>query len=68
MMLANSILRARTAAQKIKHADLGTQEEAEQLRRLMQATRGAFAFLFRMNWTKGSDRYMDLQHRFAQAA
>lgn len=67
-MLANSILRARTAAQKIKHADRGTPEEAKQLRRLMQASRGAFTFLFRMNWTKGSERYTDLQYRFAQAA
>lgn len=67
-MLANSIVRARAAAQKIKHADRGTPEEAEELRVLMHAVRGAFTFSFRVNWIKGSDRYADLQQKFAQAA
>lgn len=67
-MLANSIVRARTAAQKIKHADRGTLEEAEKLRVLMHAVRGAFTFSFRVNWIKGSARYISLRQKFAQAA
>lgn len=67
-MLASSIVRARAATQKIKHADRGTTAEAEELRRLMQSARGAFTYLLRVHWIKGSDRYADLQQRFARAA
>jgi hypothetical protein len=67
-VLANSIIKVRTAAQRIKHADRGTPEEAEQLRALMQAARGALVFLLRVSWVKGTDRYENLQLRFATAA
>lgn len=67
-VLATSIMNVRTAAQKIKHADRGTPEEAEQLRALMQAARGALVFLLRVSWARGTERYEDLQHKFATAA
>ncbi|MCR2801330.1 hypothetical protein QNO21_08430 [Microbacterium sp. zg-Y818] len=67
-MLANSLVRARAAAQKIKHNDHGTPEEAAELRTLMQAARGAITFLFRVSWVTGTERYEKLQHKFAQAA
>lgn len=61
-------MNVRTAAQKIKHADRGTPEEAAQLRALMQAARGALVFILRVSWAKGTDRYENLQHKFATAA
>lgn len=67
-VLATSIMNVRTAAQKIKHADRGTPEEAEQLRTLMQAARGALVFLLRVSWARGTDRYENLQNKFATAA
>ncbi|MGU3358681.1 hypothetical protein ACLBWJ_15610 [Microbacterium sp. M4A5_1d] len=67
-VLASSIIKVRSAAQKIKHADRGTPEEAEQLRALMQAARGALVFLLRVSWVKGTDRYENLQLKFAAAA
>lgn len=67
-VLATSIMNVRTAAQKIKHADRGAPQEAEQLRALMQAARGALVFLLRVSWGKGTDRYESLQHKFTTAA
>jgi hypothetical protein len=67
-MLAATIVAARTAAQQIKHADHGTPEEAEELRQLMQSTRGALTVILRISWIMSDERYTTLKDRFATAA
>lgn len=64
-LLAASLRDARTELQKIKHADLGTPEEADEVRRLSHAIKGFFVYAIRTSWASaGSDNLADLRARF----
>lgn len=68
-LVALSLVKVRNAAEKLKHADEGTPEEAEQLRHLMQALRGALMFIFRFSWQLiAGDGYDRLREKFMQHA
>lgn len=67
-MLANSIVKVRTEAEKLKHADSGSPHEEAQLRSLMNALRGFITATIRMNWTLRSDGLERLRNRLTTAA
>ncbi|HET6299998.1 hypothetical protein [Microbacterium sp.] len=67
-MLATTLVKVRKDAEQLKHADRGTPEEAEELRMLMKAMRGAVTFVLRANWILSEGQYERLQQRFAKAA
>ncbi|WP_226657610.1 hypothetical protein [Leifsonia sp. LS1] len=68
-MVALSIVKVRGAAEKLKHASAGTDEEEAELRGLMQSLRGALTFTLRFNWLLANDdRYSYLQERFDKVA
>lgn len=67
-MLATTLVKVRKDAEQLKHADRGTPQEAEELRVLMKAMRGAVTFVLRANWILSEGQYERLQERFAKAA
>lgn len=68
-LMAATIVSVRGLAEKIKHADRGTEEEKQSLRELMASFRGAMTFTMRFTWSlAGDDRLEYLRDRFARAA
>ncbi|WP_223695371.1 hypothetical protein [Leifsonia poae] len=65
-MVALSIVKVRSSAERLKHANVGDPDEEAELRRLMLALRGALTFILRFNWLLADDdRYFYLRERFA---
>lgn len=68
-LMAATIVSVRNLAEKIKHADRGTEEEKHELRELMASFRGAMTFTMRFTWTLADDDRLEyLRDRFAKAA
>lgn len=68
-MAALGIVEVRRKAEKIKHSDAGTEQEAAELLDLMNALRGFFVFSIRISWALGDTANLEtLRERFAPAA
>lgn len=61
---AEGIKKVREELQKIKHADTGTQEEKELVKRALDAVEGFFLFAIKFGWSS-SDKHDLLKKKFA---